>query len=172
MFRPPLNPVATTATTAEQQRPVAPPVLPPSGEIDTDGGGETSSSVPTGLAQLMDEYNLGGGILVQKPDGSYTLYSPDGTPLGRFVPDGEGNWLWIPGGGTITNCFLCRFCPSPLGLCIFVWALIAIMVTVIIMHIAKKRKGDKEDDEELIDLNAVYSYQDEQFASIEPEGAF
>ncbi len=47
------------------------------------------------------------------------------------------------------ECWLCHFCPQPLGLCIFIWLLIIICIIVIIIIIivaaSKKKKKDEEE---------------------------
>ena len=51
---------------------------------------------------------------------------------------GEGN-------ESKSNCWLCHFCPQPLGLCIFIWLLIIIVIVVIIIIIIKSaKKKDKK----------------------------
>ena len=42
------------------------------------------------------------------------------------------------------ECWLCHFCPQPLGLCIFIWIAIIIIVIIIIVIIIKKSKKDKK----------------------------
>ena len=40
------------------------------------------------------------------------------------------------------KCWLCGFCPCPLGLCIFIWLLIIIIIVVVVIIIIKKTKKD------------------------------
>ena len=46
------------------------------------------------------------------------------------------------------ECWLCHFCPQPLGLCIFIWLLIILVVVIIIVIIIvaskKKKKNEKK----------------------------
>ncbi len=49
-----------------------------------------------------------------------------------------------PGGSAKDECWLCHFCPQPLGLCIFIWLLILIIVIIIIFVIVKKAKKNGE----------------------------
>ena len=42
-----------------------------------------------------------------------------------------------------TECWLCHFCPQPLGLCIFIWLLIIIVIVVVIIIVIKVTKKDK-----------------------------
>ena len=45
------------------------------------------------------------------------------------------------------KCWLCGFCPCPLGLCIFIWLLILIVIIVVVIIILKKvQKKDKKED--------------------------
>ena len=49
-----------------------------------------------------------------------------------------------PGGSAKDECWLCHFCPQPLGLCIFIWLLILIIAIIIIFVIVKKAKKNGE----------------------------
>ncbi|MBR4341104.1 MAG: hypothetical protein IKP88_00075 [Lachnospiraceae bacterium] len=42
------------------------------------------------------------------------------------------------------KCWLCGFCPCPLGLCIFIWILIIIIIAVVVFIIIKKTKKDNK----------------------------
>ncbi|MBO4501415.1 MAG: hypothetical protein J5760_04155, partial [Clostridia bacterium] len=48
------------------------------------------------------------------------------------------------GGSAKDECWLCHFCPQPLGLCIFIWLLILIIIIIIIFVIVKKAKKNGE----------------------------
>ena len=41
------------------------------------------------------------------------------------------------------ECWLCHFCPQPLGLCIFIWLLIILIVVIVIVIIVVSRKKKK-----------------------------
>ena len=49
-----------------------------------------------------------------------------------------------PGAAKKDECWLCHFCPQPLGLCIFIWLAIIIIVIIIIVIIIKKSKKDNK----------------------------
>ncbi len=44
------------------------------------------------------------------------------------------------------ECWLCHFCPQPLGLCIFIWLLIILVVVIIIVVIIAASKKKKKDE--------------------------
>jgi len=49
--------------------------------------------------------------------------------------------------GKKSDCWLCHFCPQPLGLCIFIWLLILLAVIIIIVIIIVVSKKKKKKDE-------------------------
>ena len=51
--------------------------------------------------------------------------------------------------GKKSDCWLCHFCPQPLGLCIFIWiAIIVLIIIIIIIIIVVASKKKKEKDKE------------------------
>ncbi len=51
-----------------------------------------------------------------------------------------------PGDTEKDNCWLCGFCPQPLGICIFIWLIIIVVVIVlliVILTVSKKNKNDR-----------------------------
>ncbi len=55
------------------------------------------------------------------------------------ITDGTGD-----GSGSKSECWLCHFCPQPLGLCIFIWLLIIIIVIVVVIIIVVNSKKKKD----------------------------
>ncbi len=62
-------------------------------------------------------------------------------------PDGNGTGTQNnPSNPEKNECWLCHFCPQPLGLCIFIWLLIILVVVIIIVVIIAASKKKKKDE--------------------------
>lgn len=67
----------------------------------------------------------------------------DAPPVTETVP-AETEAADQPAAAEKKVCSLCHFCPQPLGLCIFIWLLILIVIAVVIFLVIRKVKKNKK----------------------------